>query len=76
MNNEICLNLFLSQVSWIRRRDWHILTVGRKEYTSDQRYDYTDIQLYISSYASCLSRNKIIISTSARALPTDALTFR
>ena len=26
------------QVSWIRRKDWHILTVGRKEYTSDQRY--------------------------------------
>ena len=25
------------QVSWIRRKDWHILTVGRKEFTTDQR---------------------------------------
>mgnify|MGYP003318416440 CR=1 FL=1 len=27
-----------AQVSWMRQRDWHILTVGRKAYTTDQRF--------------------------------------
>lgn len=29
---------FLFQVSWIRHRDVHILTVGRYTYASDQRF--------------------------------------
>lgn len=31
----------LSQVSWIRHRDLHILTVGGYTYTSDQRFQAT-----------------------------------
>ena len=30
--------MFLLQVSWIRHRDIHLLTVGRYTYTSDQRF--------------------------------------
>ncbi|PRD27732.1 UNVERIFIED_CONTAM: hypothetical protein NCL1_34502 [Trichonephila clavipes] len=30
--------LFRFQVSWIRRKDLHVLTVGRFTYTSDQRF--------------------------------------
>lgn len=29
----------LPQVSWIRQRDLHIMTVGRYTYTTDQRYE-------------------------------------
>ena len=29
---------FLPQVSWIRRRDWHILTAGTKVFTKDARF--------------------------------------
>lgn len=32
------LTLFLSKVSWIRKRDLHILTVGILTYTNDQRF--------------------------------------
>lgn len=32
------LNVFSSQVSWIRKRDLHILTTGTSSYTSDQRF--------------------------------------
>ena len=28
----------LSQVSWLRHRDTHLLTVGRYTYTTDQRF--------------------------------------
>ncbi|KAL1139334.1 hypothetical protein AAG570_006320, partial [Ranatra chinensis] len=31
--------LFLLQVSWVRHRDIHLLTVGRYTYTSDQRFE-------------------------------------
>lgn len=30
---------FMLQVSWIRHRDIHLLTVGRYTYTSDQRFE-------------------------------------
>lgn len=30
---------FSPQVSWIRHRDIHLLTVGRYTYTSDQRFE-------------------------------------
>ncbi|XP_018575073.1 zwei Ig domain protein zig-8 [Anoplophora glabripennis] len=30
---------FLFQVSWVRHRDIHLLTVGRYTYTSDQRFE-------------------------------------
>ncbi|XP_018016626.1 uncharacterized protein LOC108673332 [Hyalella azteca] len=30
---------FIPQVSWVRRRDWHILTSGTVTYTKEQRYD-------------------------------------
>lgn len=30
---------FLIQVSWVRHRDIHLLTVGRYTYTSDQRFE-------------------------------------
>lgn len=30
--------LCLSQVSWVRRRDWHILTSGVLTYTNDERF--------------------------------------
>lgn len=29
----------LTQVSWVRHRDIHLLTVGRYTYTSDQRFE-------------------------------------
>lgn len=32
------MKLFLFQVSWIRKRDLHILTAGILTYTSDQRF--------------------------------------
>jgi len=32
-------NIFLFQVSWVRHRDIHLLTVGRYTYTSDQRFE-------------------------------------
>lgn len=31
--------LFSVQVSWVRHRDIHLLTVGRYTYTSDQRFE-------------------------------------
>ena len=30
--------ILLLQVSWVRRRDWHILTVGDKVFTQDARF--------------------------------------
>jgi len=30
--------VFVYQVSWIRRRDWHILTAGTKVFTKDARF--------------------------------------
>lgn len=32
------LSCFSSQVSWVRHRDIHLLTVGRYTYTGDQRF--------------------------------------
>lgn len=32
------LNLFVCQVSWVRRRDWHILTSNMFTYTNDERF--------------------------------------
>ena len=26
------------QISWIRRRDWHILSAGKATYTTDERF--------------------------------------
>ena len=36
--NWFLLFLCVEQVSWIRHRDVHILTVGRYNYASDQRF--------------------------------------
>lgn len=38
LNSALNLTLFLSKVSWIRKRDLHILTVGILTYTNDQRF--------------------------------------
>ncbi|KAF0773718.1 zwei Ig domain protein zig-8-like isoform X1 [Aphis craccivora] len=35
---NVSYKLFMLQVSWIRHRDIHILTVGAYTYTSDQRF--------------------------------------
>lgn len=40
----VCVGFFVShficdQVSWVRHRDIHLLTVGRYTYTSDQRFE-------------------------------------
>lgn len=41
-NKKKIIQSFLSaQVSWIRHRDVHILTVGSYTYTSDQRFQAT-----------------------------------
>lgn len=41
-NNEEAIFIhFHAQVSWIRHRDIHILTVGAYTYTSDQRFQAT-----------------------------------
>lgn len=32
-----------NQISWIRRRDWHILSSGAHMYTSDQRFKISHI---------------------------------
>lgn len=37
-NYNVSYQLFILQVSWIRHRDIHILTVGAYTYTSDQRF--------------------------------------
>lgn len=29
---------FLQQISWVRRRDWHILSSGVFTYTNDERF--------------------------------------
>jgi Immunoglobulin I-set domain len=29
---------FCPQISWVRRRDWHILTSGMFTYTNDERF--------------------------------------
>lgn len=34
----ITLNLLQNQISWIRRRDWHILSSGAQLYTNDERF--------------------------------------
>lgn len=31
-------NSFQNQISWIRRRDWHILSSGAQMYTNDERF--------------------------------------
>lgn len=36
-NNEI-LSLVFEQASWIRRRDYHLLTVGMGTYSNDDRF--------------------------------------
>jgi hypothetical protein len=35
---EIYTDLIVFQVSWVRRRDWHILTSGVFTYTNDERF--------------------------------------
>jgi hypothetical protein len=35
----IIFEIFEFQVSWVRHRDIHLLTVGRYTYTSDQRFE-------------------------------------
>lgn len=41
---ELILCFLLQQVSWVRRRDWHILASGRNVYTADDRFkiDHVD----------------------------------
>lgn len=34
-----CFLFVYRQVSWVRHRDIHLLTVGRYTYTSDQRFE-------------------------------------
>lgn len=36
---DIVFLLLTVQVSWVRHRDIHLLTVGRYTYTSDQRFE-------------------------------------
>lgn len=36
---QILTQIFKFQVSWVRHRDIHLLTVGRYTYTSDQRFE-------------------------------------
>jgi len=36
---RLTYNTFIFQVSWVRHRDIHLLTVGRYTYTSDQRFE-------------------------------------
>lgn len=43
-------NYFFFQVSWIRHRDIHLLTVGRYTYTSDQRFEATHV-VHTDDYA-------------------------
>lgn len=38
MSRECSCFFFLFQVSWVRHRDIHLLTVGVETYTSDQRF--------------------------------------
>lgn len=38
INNGCGFFFFLFQVSWVRHRDIHLLTVGRYTYTGDQRF--------------------------------------
>lgn len=40
----------LAQVSWIRLRDFHLLTVGLTRYTSDERFSTVHVQ-YSNSWA-------------------------
>lgn len=35
---EIFISSNFIQVSWVRRRDWHILTSGMFTYTNDERF--------------------------------------
>ena len=37
--NQVYFALNYFQVSWVRHRDIHLLTVGRYTYTSDQRFE-------------------------------------
>ena len=34
----LLLSALFPQVSWARRRDWHVLTSGRQVYTADERF--------------------------------------
>jgi hypothetical protein len=36
---HVCTLCLVLQVSWVRHRDIHLLTVGRYTYTSDQRFE-------------------------------------
>lgn len=38
ISHYIHLPLMFLQISWIRRRDWHILTTGKTTYTNDERF--------------------------------------
>ena len=37
-NNYSHFLYFQNQISWIRRRDWHILSSGAQMYTNDERF--------------------------------------
>ena len=38
MSNALTTICVIFQVSWIRRRDWHILSAGDAVFTQDQRF--------------------------------------
>ena len=42
---EKCVDATTLQISWVRHRDIHLLTVGRYTYTSDQRFSAHHIPL-------------------------------
>lgn len=37
-NSPFSFYYFQNQISWIRRRDWHILSSGSQLYTNDERF--------------------------------------
>lgn len=53
MNNTIFLSIF--QISWIRKRDLHILTAGVLTYTSDERFQVGPMKIKICHLAFCCS---------------------
>ncbi|RVE42328.1 hypothetical protein evm_013022 [Chilo suppressalis] len=42
--DETTVRVFCSEVSWIRRKDYHLLTVGLTTYSSDQRFQAIHLQ--------------------------------
>lgn len=50
---------WMFQVSWIRKRDLHILTAGTAVYTSDQRFQVTKTTPFISNWIEIFECNTI-----------------